>query len=454
MKTDTLHLKAPGNWINDPNGFIYYKGKYHLFYQHFPYAPVWGTMHWGHAVSGDLIHWEHLGVALFPTKAYDQNGIFSGSAIQKDGDLYLYYTGVRYLEPDAENIHVAEDDKSESCQAFIRSKDGYHFDNWKDKEMMIPVYYEREKDSFSGKMRKSVHVRDPKVWKKDGRCYMILGSTSGGQTGRVLFYQSEDARNWSYVSMLEDAKLGTFLECPDLFSVNGQYLFMGSVISLRETKQDYGNHAICMAAEFVEDTCTLSLGETYQYVDYGLDLYAPQTALDAEGRRTMIAWMRMPEPVEPAGEAAWRGMMCLPRLVEYHNGHISFPVHPNVDEFYSKRLPDWEAVDFSRPYRLKFRLKEGQEAEIGGYKIQVRNHRVHTDRSLVFGQTKELHVRCETPDITGDICLDVFVDRNLIEVFINGGAYVISNIVYGLSEKGNVPDAEIYQQKEDEVLLL
>ena len=62
-----LHVKAPGNWVNDPNGMIYYKGQYHLFYQHFPYAPRWGTMHWGHAVSPDLIHWEHVGVALFPS---------------------------------------------------------------------------------------------------------------------------------------------------------------------------------------------------------------------------------------------------------------------------------------------------------------------------------------------------------------------------------------------------
>ena len=59
MGKDTLHLKAPGNWINDPNGFIYYQGMYHLFYQYFPYAPVWGTMHWGHAVSDDLVNWEH-----------------------------------------------------------------------------------------------------------------------------------------------------------------------------------------------------------------------------------------------------------------------------------------------------------------------------------------------------------------------------------------------------------
>ena len=97
MWKDTLHLKAPGNWINDPNGFIYYRGEYHLFYQHFPYAPRWGTMHWGHAVSRDLVHWEHLGVALYPTKSYDQNGVFSGSALELAGMLCLYYSAARYL---------------------------------------------------------------------------------------------------------------------------------------------------------------------------------------------------------------------------------------------------------------------------------------------------------------------------------------------------------------------
>ena len=74
-----LHLKAPGNWINDPNGFIFYKGLYHLFYQHNPASPVWDTMHWGHAVSKDLSHWEHLGIAIHPSIYEDKDGCFSGS---------------------------------------------------------------------------------------------------------------------------------------------------------------------------------------------------------------------------------------------------------------------------------------------------------------------------------------------------------------------------------------
>ena len=154
MTRNILHLRAPGNWMNDPNGFIYYKGKYHLFYQYFPYAPVWGTMHWGHAVSEDLVHWEHLGIALFPTKAYDQNGVFSGSAIDKDGRLHLYYSAVRYLETDAENIHVAPNDHYETSQAMIVSEDGYHFDNWKDKRKIIPVVMDEETANRA-------HTRDP-----------------------------------------------------------------------------------------------------------------------------------------------------------------------------------------------------------------------------------------------------------------------------------------------------
>ena len=185
MIKDTLHVKAPGNWINDPNGFIYFKGNYHLFYQYFPYAPEWGTMHWGHAVSEDLLHWRNLGVALYHTKEYDRNGIFSGSSMEKDGELYLYYSAVKYLETEKENIHHAKDEKFETSQAMIISEDGVYFDNIHEKKQIIPVIHEEE-------IGHPTHTRDPKVWKHHDRYYMILGSTITGTKGRVLFYTSTD----------------------------------------------------------------------------------------------------------------------------------------------------------------------------------------------------------------------------------------------------------------------
>ena len=87
------HIAAPANWINDPNGFCFYKGEYHLFYQYHPYSSQWGPMHWGHVASKDLADWEHRPIALAPTDEYDKDGCFSGSAIEKDGN-YIYYIQV------------------------------------------------------------------------------------------------------------------------------------------------------------------------------------------------------------------------------------------------------------------------------------------------------------------------------------------------------------------------
>ena len=138
MKTQKLHLKAPDNWVNDPNGFIYYKGYYHLFYQYFPYGPRWGTMHWGHAISRDLVTWEHKELALYPTRREDRNGCFSGSAIEEDGKLHLVYTGVRYELVNPDDPHTCLNEQYESAQLMITSEDGFHFDNENGKEVIIP----------------------------------------------------------------------------------------------------------------------------------------------------------------------------------------------------------------------------------------------------------------------------------------------------------------------------
>ena len=92
----SFHLSSRVGWMNDPNGFSYYKGRYHLFYQYHPYDTHWGPMHWGHAVSKDLLHWEHLPAALAPDEEADKDGCFSGSAIEmEDGRHLIIYTGVR-----------------------------------------------------------------------------------------------------------------------------------------------------------------------------------------------------------------------------------------------------------------------------------------------------------------------------------------------------------------------
>jgi len=113
----SFHLLPPIGWMNDPNGFVYFRGEYHLFYQFYPYDSVWGPMHWGHAKSKDLLHWEELPVALAPSESYDKDGCFSGSAIVKDDKLYLLYTG-----------HVDDEEKREEAQCLAVSTDGITFE--------------------------------------------------------------------------------------------------------------------------------------------------------------------------------------------------------------------------------------------------------------------------------------------------------------------------------------
>lgn len=445
MIKHTLHLKAPGNWINDPNGFIYFKGRYHLFYQYFPYAPMWGTMHWGHAVSKDLVHWEHLGVALFPTQYEDQNGCFSGSALEYNGKLHLYYTGIHYEEADPENIHVCLNDVFTSSQLMISSEDGENFDNFFGKSVVVPVI----EDENIGDRK---DTRDPKVWKDGDSFYMILGSTWRQETGRAVIYKSKDAVNWEYAAQLRSERFGRILECPDIFKLGREYVFMGSPMYIEEDAGGYEHHAVCMPAEFDRKACTLTLPKQYQYVDYGLDLYAPQTNEDKEGRRVMIAWFRMPKAVEEAGEKPWIGMMSLPRVVELIEGHVYFRVHTEVESFFSQEYSVIEASALPQesliseitttrvPYRVQAVLKEGEELDIGGYKIWTDRGFVKTDRSKVFADIKGHRLISTTPKIEGECRLDIFVDRNLIEVFINDGQYVISNVVYGLGNfiKGRI----------------
>lgn len=441
MIRDVLHLRAPGNWMNDPNGFIFFRGKYHLFYQYFPYGTMWGTMHWGHAVSEDLVRWEHLDIGLFPTKGYDRNGVFSGSALEKDGKLYLYYSAVRYLKEDAENIHYAPHDGYETSQALLVSENGIEFDNWNGKQQIIPVSRDEE-------IMDAVHTRDPKVWKSGGTYYMVLGSTWQKKMGRAVFYRSGDGVNWEYANQLRDGQFGKILECPDIFRMGEEYIFLGSPMYVGENKPGYQHYAVCARAAFEEDTCRLTLLSECRYMDYGLDLYAAQTNLDEMGRRVMFAWMRMPEAVRASDRKPWIGMMCLPRVIEIVEGYIYFRVHPNVEGYFAEETAVKDRLT-EMPCRIKTTLSEGESLDIGGYRIWIEEDVVWTDRSKVFMGGGNHKLVSTTPKLMGKYELDIFVSENLIEVFVNNGQYVISNVVYGLGvqiqgyiEKMCIPDLE------------
>lgn len=419
-----IHVKPNNNWMNDPNGFIYYKGAYHLFYQCFPYSARWGRMHWNHMISKDLVHWEDLGIALFPSKTDDRSGCFSGSAVEEDGKLYLYYTGVNYVVENPEDINLCLDEQFVSAQMMITSEDGIHFDNIQDKKTVIPVLH----DPKVGDAR---HTRDPKVWKEKDGWYMVLGSTIEDQTGRLLFFRSTDKEHWEYVnSASTKEELGWMWECPDYFEVDGRQIVIFSPMGLLKDGKNDENQAICMQVSFEKENCAMELPTTYQFLDYGLDLYAPQSTVDEEGRRVLMAWLRMPEPVD----GKWQGMMSIPRVVEIKNDKIYFRVHPNIQKAYTKEISSPEEAS-EAGYRLRFSLQDGEEVNVGGYRISRHGKKIYTDRKELYTKFPNFRTQCSTPELEDGFELEVYVDPNLIEVFVNNGEAVISNAVYHLGKE-------------------
>ena len=426
-----IHFKAPNCWINDPNGFIWYKGWYHLFYQCFPYSAHWGRMHWGHAVSKDLVNWEEKGIALFPSKTDDRSGCFSGSAIEYKDKMYIYYTGVNYTEEDPENINCCINDTFTAAQLMITSEDGIKFDNITDKKTVIPPIEDK-------KIGDKNHTRDPKVWRGKDAWYMVLGSTVD-KNGRLLFYKSSDLKTWQYLNYCEKDGFGWMWECPDFFEIDGKGVTIFSPMGFFNDRNGYDSVAVCMLSSFDENTGKMELSEDYQLFDYGIDLYAPQSTTDKDGNRVVIAWARMPEAViTEKGE--WCGMMCIPRIVDVKNNHVYIRPHTNVKNSFVTKL----SAPKKSGYMLKTTLKNGESINVGGYVIKRENDKITTDRSKVFNIKGNYRLIAETPVINDGYELEIYVDEHLVEVFINNGEYVISNVVYGLTEEITGKNYDLY----------
>lgn len=293
MKRFEHHFEPQTGWMNDPNGLVYFRGQYHAFFQHFPYAPKWGPMHWGHAVSRDLIHWEELPIALRPDQEYENNGgCFSGSAIVKDDKLYLFYTSVGMRLGQTQSMAVSED--------------GIHFTKYAGNPIL------RACPIDSGAPCGNRDFRDPKVTEINGHYYMVCGSGQDG-IGKVLLFRSDDLIHWEFVSILiEGCQYGTVIECPDFFFLDGQYVLMFSHMG----RTEYATHFMVGSFDGVHFT-----PQQHVQIEAGPDFYAPQTLAAPDARRILIGWMYHWQKPLPAG-AAHAGALSLARTLQIENGHL------------------------------------------------------------------------------------------------------------------------------------
>ena len=211
-----FHLSARVGWMNDPNGFSWHDGQYHLFYQYHPYDSRWGPMHWGHAVSADLLHWRYLPAAMAPDMPYDRKGCFSGSAITlADGRQLLMYTGV------AEEIGPNGAPRKVQTQN-LAFGDGTDYVKFGGNPVITAA------DLPEGGSR--YDFRDPKLLECEDGWRCIVANDQIGEGGRILMYKSEDLTHWRLERVVAEnrGRMGMMWECPDLFALDGHEVLLVS----------------------------------------------------------------------------------------------------------------------------------------------------------------------------------------------------------------------------------
>lgn len=450
-----FHLSPRAGWMNDPNGFSFYQGKYHLFYQYYPYKPFWGPMHWGHAVSDDCLHWTYLPAALAPDQAADGQGCFSGSALTlPDGRQLLMYTGV--AKECQENGSVK--DIQTQCLAV---GDGENYEKYEKNPVLDADDLPKGLSRFD--------FRDPKIWcDDDGTYHCIVAGCNEEEDhdGCVLLFRSDDAFSWQFDRVLDvnRNRYGRMWECPDFFELDGkQLLIISPQDMLAQSGSDTepeianGNGVLCLIGSFDENSGEWK-EEAIQTVDYGIDFYAPQTIQTPDKRRVMVGWMQnwdtankgdiTQEEDETQQEKLlpWFGQMTLPRELSVKNNRlIQWPIReleacrkdPVVfsDVMVSGfcrldgvcgRCADLELSISPKEKENPYYSFEIRVAEGDGFYTAIR-YRPHesvleTDRRFSNSRRAFVHQRsCHVPNDQGKISLRVILDRFSAEVFVNGG---------------------------------
>lgn len=442
----SFHLAVRTGWLNDPNGFSYYQGQYHMFYQYYPYDVHWGPMHWGHAVSKDLLHWSYLPAALAPDEYYDGDGCFSGSAITlPDGSHLLMYTGVR-------NERQRGGGYREIQTQCLAIGDGVDYEKYEGNPVLD------EKDLPEGSSR--YDFRDPKMWQMpDGTFRCIIGSRPADGSGQILLYSSKDGLHWKYEKILakNENRFGKMWECPDFFVLDGKGVLLTSPQDMlpRDLEYHNGNGTLCLIGNYDEETETFT-EERDQSIDYGIDFYAPQTILTPDGRRVMIGWMQNWDTCTIRGQGhKWFGQMSLPRELSIKDGRLYQQPLRELEDYRTNRVA-YQNVTFDgekkldgirgRKVDMELTIRAANPEDIY-QKLTIcfaQNEEYHTavsfrpresvlkiDRKFSGSRRAIIHQRRSLVNSkNGELKLRMILDRYSVELFVNDGEQTMTATMY------------------------
>lgn len=448
-----IHFTPPSMWLNDPNGLVYFEGEYHLFYQHHPEGATWGPMHWGHAISADLVHWEHQPIALKP----DGNGfIFSGSAVVDWQDTSGFFDGGAGLVA----VFTHSDEYPGTGRLRQRQSLAYSFDKGRTWIMYAgnPVLVNEGITDF----------RDPKViWFAPEQLWVMVLAAGD----RVHFYTSPNLKEWSFASEFgakEGSHAGVW-ECPDLVELP---------VEGREGRSKWvlivsiGDHPDCPEGSRTQyfvgsfdgrGFANENSPDTVLWLDHGRDNYAGVTWSDVrrDGGSLLIGWMNNWKYANLTPSEGWRGAMTLPRVLRLREGVSGIRlVQQPVAELEQLRAgsaqwmdvvlqPDGhldlseQAAEF---YELQCEIEPGGAAEVGlrlkkseqgetvvGYRAAEK--RLFLDRSRSGESAFHAAFACRHEaelelGEDGRLKLHLFVDRSSVEVFAGDGETVMTDQIF------------------------
>ncbi len=440
------HFTPPKMWMNDPNGMVYYDGEWHQFYQYYPDDTVWGPMHWGHAVSRDLVNWEHLPIALYP----DENGlIFSGSAVID------WHNTSGFGEEAMVAIFTHHDQPRQSQSLAYSNDNGRTWTKYAGNPVIKPP---------SG-MR---NFRDPKVFwygddpstgSGDGHWVMVIAAGSA-----ALFYTSPDLINWESSGgfLRQGATCGVW-ETPDLFElpVDGSAETRWVLtIGVGDCAPAGGTGVQYFIGDFDGETFTNdNAADRVLWADFGADFYAPQSWSDApDGRRVWLGWMNNWQYATTIPTSTWRGALTIPR-------EVGLTRTPDGIRLTQSPAPDLQLLRGQPHVMEQIALSGEMPLDISGGTLEIVAEFAITPQSDRFGirvhvgdaqsttvgygtKQKVLFVdRGESGDVAfndtfttahtaplalqdGKLRLHIFVDHSSIEIFAENGTLVMTERVF------------------------
>ncbi|WNS80505.1 sucrose-6-phosphate hydrolase [Domibacillus sp. DTU_2020_1001157_1_SI_ALB_TIR_016] len=436
----TYHIQPETGLLNDPNGFSFYNGEYHLFYQWFPLGPVHGIKYWYHTKSKDLVHWENAGIAIRPDSDLDSHGAYSGSGIVHNDQLYLIYTGntrdEQWVRHPKQNIAIMDK------QGIIQKK-------------QKPVIHEVPPGYTD-------HFRDPKVWKENGLFYAIIGAQRTNLTGCIVLYSSPDMETWTFEGEIKTAlpRFGYMWECPDYFTIDGQGVLVFSPQGIAPKGDCYHNiyQSGYVLGNLDVETQSIDHG-VFAELDRGFDFYAPQTMEAPDGRRILVGWMGLPEMSYPTDSHGWAHCLTLPREITIENGRLmQRPVRElerlrGVQMEASADLCD-EVQTFDSFSGTAFEMIcsfELEDADSCGIEIRVSEkektvitydalkQKVHLDRTYSGALTDSPYGTLRSCSLAADkVTFRLFVDSSSLELFINDGAEVFTSRIFPSKDSAGI----------------